>query len=170
MRKFPITALCEIAADGVVCGPVLVGTLLAPTQGLQFQALHPPSFLFICTLHWCKHCTVLEIAANVRKFPMSALCGIAVQKLICRHILVGTILAPTQGLQFQALHPLSFLFICTLHWCNHSTVLEMSTDVRKISNDGAMRNYRAGTNLQARPRWYAFCTDPGFTFSGFPSP
>ena len=131
-RKFPITALCEIAADGVVCGPVLVGTLLAPTQGLQFQALHPLSFLFMCTLHWCKHCTVLEVTTNIRKFPMTALSGITAQRLICRPVPVGTLFAPTQGSHFQSLHPLSFLFIYTLHWCKHCTLLEITMNVHKL--------------------------------------
>ena len=98
------------------------------------------------------------------------ICEIAAYGVVCGPILVGTLLAPTQGLQFQALHPLSFLLTCTLHWCKHCTVLEVGTDVHKISNDGAMRNYSAETNLQARPRRYAFCTDPGFTFSGSLTP
>ena len=108
-----MTALCGIAAQELICRPVLVGTLFAPTQGSHFHALHPLSFLFICTLHWCKLCTVLETAANVRKFPMTALCGIAAQELLCRPFLVGTLFAPAQGLHFQALHPRGFLFIFT---------------------------------------------------------
>ena len=115
MRKFPMTALCGITALQLFCRPVLVGTLLAPTLGLHLQSLHPLSFLFICTFHWCKHCTVQEVTTNVRKFPMTALCGITAQGLICRPVLIGSLFAPTQGLHFQALHPLSFLFICTLH-------------------------------------------------------
>ena len=168
--KFPMTALCVIAAQRLIFRHVLIGTLFATTQGLQFQALHPLSFLLTCTLHWCKHCTVLEIAANVRKFPMSALCGIAPQKLICTPVLVGTLFAPTQGLHFQVLHPLSFLFIYTLYWCKYCTVLAVTTNVRKISNDGAMRNCSACTYLQDRPRRCAFGTDAGLTFSGSPSP
>ena len=132
VRKFPITALCEIAEDGVVCGPVLVGTLLAPTQGLQFQSHHPLSFLFICTFHRCKHCTVIEVTTNVRKFQMTALCGISAQELICRPVIVGTLFAPTQGLHFQALQPLSILFICTLHWYKHFIVLEVPTNMRNF--------------------------------------
>ena len=119
--------------DGVVCGPVLVGTLFAPTNDLHFKTLHPLCFLFSCTLHWCKHCTVLEVTTNVRKFPITTLCGITEQGLICRPILIGTLFAPTQGLYFQALHPLSFLFICTLHWCKHCTVLETAANVRKFA-------------------------------------
>ena len=132
MRKFLLTALFGIADDGVVRGPALVGTLFAPTQGSHFQALHSFNFLFICALHWCKHCTVLVVASIVCKFPMTALCGIAAHGLICRPILVGTLFAPTQGLHFQAIHPLSFLFINTLHWCNHCTVLEVAPNVRKF--------------------------------------
>ena len=133
VRKFPITALCEIAADEVVCVPVLVGTLLAPTHGLYFKALHPLCFIFTCTLHWYKHCTVLEVTTNVRKFPMTALCGFTAQGLICRPVLVGTLFALTQGSHFQALHSLSFLSIYTLHWCMHCTVLEVTTNMRKFT-------------------------------------
>ena len=104
------------------------------------------------------------------QFPITALCVIAADGAVCGPVLIGTLLAPTQGLQFLAVHPLSFLFLCILHWCKHCTMLEVTTDVRKISNDGAMRNDSAETNLQARPRRYGFCNDAGFTFSGFPSP
>ena len=92
VRRLTITALCEIAEDGVVCGTFLVGTLFAPTQALHFQALHPLSILFICTLHWCKHCTVQEITTNMRKFPMTSLCGIAANGHICRSVFVGALL------------------------------------------------------------------------------
>ena len=133
MRKFSTTALCGIATQGLICRPVLVGTLFASTKGLHFQDLHPFSFLLICTLHWCKHCTLLEVTTNVRKFPMTALCGITVHGLICRPVLVGTLFSQTQGLHLQDLHPLSFLFICTLYWCKHCTVLKVTTNVRKFS-------------------------------------
>ena len=130
--KFPMTALFGITAQELICRPVLVGTLFAPTQGLHFQALHPLSIFFICTLHWCKYCTVLAVTTNVCKFPMTALCGIAAHEHICRPVLVGALLAPTQGLHFQAHHPLNFLFICTLHWCKNCTVLEVTANVRKF--------------------------------------
>ena len=58
----------------VYCRPVPVGALFVPTRGLHFQALHPFTFLFICTLHCCKHCTRLEVAASFRKLPLTALC------------------------------------------------------------------------------------------------
>ena len=102
---------------------VPVGMLFAPTQGSHFQSLHLFSFLFICTLHWCKHCTLLEVTMNVHKLPMTRLCVIAARILISRSVLLGMLFAPTMGSHFQALHPLSFLFIYTLHWCKHCTVL-----------------------------------------------
>ena len=132
VRKFQITSLCEIATYGVVYGPVFVGTLFAPTQVLRFQAFHPLRFLIICTLHWCKNYSVLKVAMNVRIFPMTALCGIAAQRLICSPVLVGTLFAPTQGSRFQSLQPLSFLFTCNLYLCKHCTVLEVTTYVRKF--------------------------------------
>ena len=128
--KFPMTVLLGIAADGVVCSPVLVGTFFAPTQGLHFQAVHPLSFLFICTLHWCKHCTVLELAPNVRKFQSTSQCEIATYGVVCGPVFVGTLFAPTQDLHFLALHPLSFLMICTLHWCKNYSVLKVAMNVR----------------------------------------
>ena len=114
-------------------------------------------------------CPQISNDGAMRNYSANINCEIAADGVVCGPVLVGTLLAPTQGLQFHALHPLSFLFICTLHWYKHCTVLEVTTDVRKISNDGGMRNCSTGTNLQARPRRYAFCTDPGFTFSGSPS-
>ena len=129
LRKFGITALCRFAKDGVVCRPVLVGAPFAPTQGLQFQALHSLSFRFICTLHWCKHC----VAPNLRKFPISALCRLAAGGEDCRPVPVGAPFAPTQDLHFQALHCLSFRLICTLHWCNHCTGLEVDPNLSKFS-------------------------------------
>ena len=112
------------------------------TQGLHFQALHPLSFLFTCNLHWCKHCTLLEVTTNVRKFSMTTLCVIAAQILICRPVLVGTLFATMHGLHFQALHPLSLL-----HFHMHLALVEALYRARgnhecaQISNDSAMRNY-----------------------------
>ena len=120
MGKFPFKALCEIAADGVVSKPVLVGMLFAPTQGLLFQTLLLRSFLFICTLHQCKHCTGLEGAPNVRKFPLTALCEIAADGVVSRPVLVGTLFAPTKGLHFQTLHPRSFLLYAP---CNRAKIV-----------------------------------------------
>ena len=128
--KFSMTVLCVIAAYGVVCRPVLVGTLFAPTQGLHFQAVHPLSFLFICTLHWCKH--YLKVAPNLGKFLFTALCQIPADGVICRLILVGAPFTPTQGLHFQALHSVSFLFICTLRWCKHCIRLEVAPTLDKF--------------------------------------
>ena len=48
--------------------------------------------------------------------------------------------APTQGLHFQALHPLSLLFICTLHWCKHYTRQDVCPEFTQISIHGSMRN------------------------------
>ena len=93
-----MTELCGIAAQELIFRPFLVGTLFAPAQGLHFQALHPLRFLFICTFLWYKYCTVLEVTTNVRKFPITALCEIVADGVVCGTVLVGTLLAPTQGL------------------------------------------------------------------------
>ena len=130
--KFQMTALCGITAQGLICWPFLVGALFAPTQGSHFQTFHPLRFPFICTLHWCKYCTVLAVTKNVRKFPMTSLCEIAAHGHICGPVLVGTLLAPTHRLHFQSLHPFSFLFICTLHLCKHCTMLEIAANMRKF--------------------------------------
>ena len=132
MCKFTITALCRIAADGVVCGPVLVGVPFVPAQGFRFQALHPLSFHFICTLHWWKHCTRLQVARNICKFQIMALCRIAADRVVCGPVLVGAPFAPTQGVHFEALHPLSFHFIRTLHWRKYSTRLEFAPNLGKF--------------------------------------
>ena len=116
--NFPFTALCVIAAEGVVCRSVTAGTHFAPTQGLRFQANHHLSFLFREILHWCKHCTGLDTAPNLCKFSFTALCAIAAEWVVCSSITVGAHLALNLGLRFQALHLLSFLFIGTLHGAN----------------------------------------------------
>ena len=101
-RKFRLTALYGVIGDRVVCRAVPVGALFAPTQGLHFQALLPHNFLFICFLHsiWCNHCTVLEEAANLRKFRLTALYGAIGDGIVYRPVPVGALFAPTQGLHF----------------------------------------------------------------------
>ena len=119
--EISIDGLYGAAGDGVVCRPVPVGAPFAPTQRFHFQALLPLSFLFICTFHWCKHCTGVEEAPNLRKFSFTALRGIAADGVVCRPAPVDAPFAPTQGFHFQALLLHSFLSICTLHWCKHCT-------------------------------------------------
>ena len=68
--KFPFTALYSAVEDGVVCRPVSVGSLIAPIQRLLFQALHSHSFLLICTLYWCKHCTGRDAVPNLSKISI----------------------------------------------------------------------------------------------------
>ena len=142
----------------------------APTQVTHFQDFLLLNFLFICTLHWCNRCTGLEVAPNFRKFPFTAVCGIDAERVVSSPVLDGMLFAPTQGLRFQALLPLSFLFhvhlamVQTLYWARSSP------EFPQISIDGAMRiSYRMGS-FQDRPRRYAVCTDPDFTFSDSPSP
>ena len=132
MHKFPFTAECEYAAGRLVCRPVPDDAPFAPCQGLHFQALHHLNFLFICTLHWWKHYTWQEVSPNVRKFPFTVLCGVTAGVVVCRTVIDGAPFAPTQGLHFQALHLLSFLSTCTLHWCKHCTGLEASPNSRKF--------------------------------------
>ena len=112
LREFPFTELRVTAAEGVVCMTVTIGAHFPPKQRLHFQTLCLLGFLFICTLHWCKHCTSLDVAPNLRKFPMTALCVIAAERVVCRSVPVGGLFAPTQTLLFQALHLHSFLFTC----------------------------------------------------------
>ena len=102
LRNFSLTALRSLREMEVLCRPVRipVGALFAPTKGLHFQAVHLISFLFICTLHCCKHCTRLEVAAILRKFPSTALCVDAGYGGIFRPVPVGAHFAPTTGLFF----------------------------------------------------------------------
>ena len=131
LRKFPLTALWRIHAE-ILCRPVHKGTPFIPIHILHLQALLPHSFIFICTLHWCKHCTGLEVAPNFRKFPLTALCGIDAERVVSRPVLDGTLFAPTQILHFQALPTLSFFFICTWHWYKQCTGLEVAPNFRKF--------------------------------------
>ena len=66
-----------------------------PTQILHFQALLPLNFIFLCTLHWCKRCTGLEVAQNFRKFPLTALCGID-ERVVSRPVIDVTLFAPSK--------------------------------------------------------------------------
>ena len=132
LRKFSFTALCVITAEGVLCRCVPFGALFAPTQGLRFRALHLLSFHFICTMHWCKHCSGLYLAPNLLKFPFTALCEIFDEVVVCRFVTVGAHLALIQGLHFKALHLLSFLFIGTLPWCKRCTGLDVAPKLRKF--------------------------------------
>ena len=131
-RKFPFTALYGAVGDGVLCRPVTVGALFALTQGLYFLGLHILSFLFICTLRWCKHCTGLEVPASFHKIPLTELYGGVGVGVLCRPVTIGTLIAPTQGLYFWALHILSFFFMCTLRWCNHCTTLDAAAKLCKF--------------------------------------
>ena len=148
------------AGAGVVSGSVQVGTLFAPTLGLHFQALLPHSFLFICTLHWYKHCTRLELAPNKCIFQMMALYGAAENRVVCGPVQVGTLFAPTQGLHFQALLPHSFLFMCTLHWCKNT---QLVPELSQISIDNRIWRCMRRSSLEARAGRCVFCTDTGFT-------
>ena len=132
MRKFPFTALGVVTGEGGVCRSVTVGAHSAPTKGLRFQAPHLLSFLFICTLHLCKRCTGVHVDPNLRKFPFTAVCVIAAEGLVCRSVPVGALFAPTQGLCFQTLHPLSIIFIGTLNWCKHCNGLDVAPNLRKF--------------------------------------
>ena len=120
-RKFPFTALYGAVGDGVLWRPVTVGAPFAPIQGLHFWSLHILSFPFICTLRWCKHCTGQEVAAHFCKFPFTALYGEVGDGVLWGPVTVDAPFAPIQGLHFWALLPLSILFRCTLHWCDHCT-------------------------------------------------
>ena len=98
--QFPLSTLYGDAGYGVVCRPVPVGALFAPTVGLHFYAPHPHSFFFICTLPWCKHCTWGLVAPNLRKFPLTALYGAAEHGAVYRPVPVDALFAPTQGIHF----------------------------------------------------------------------
>ena len=100
---------------------------------LKVYTLLPHRFVFICTLLWCNHCTVLEVAPNLRKFPFTDLYGIAVRRAFCGPGPVSGLSAPTPGLHFYVLLPHSFLFICTLLLCSHCTVLEVAPKCAQFS-------------------------------------
>ena len=131
-RKFPLTAQCGFDGRRVVSRPVFDDTLFVPTQILHFQAFLPLSFIFICTLYWCKRCTELEVARNLRKFPLSVLRGNHAERVVSWPVLYGTPFAPTQGLIFLGSLLLSFPFICTSHWYKHCTGLDVAPNLRKF--------------------------------------
>ena len=135
-------------------------------MGLHFQALHPLSFRFICTLHWCKHCTRLEIAPSCANFHWRPYASMQDMEVICRPISIGALFAPSRGLHLLALHPLSFLFMCTLHWCKHCTSLEVAVSLRKFPLTALCVDAVYGDALYARPGRCAFCTNNWFAFAG----
>ena len=71
MRKFPFTYLYGVTVHGAFCGPILVGRLSAPTQGLNFLGLLPLNYLIIFTLLRCNHCTVLEVAPKCAQISIN---------------------------------------------------------------------------------------------------
>ena len=166
-RKFPLTALCIIDAERVVSRLVLDGTLFALAQIFHFQALFSISFLLICILEWCKHSTGLEVAPNFHKFPLTALRGIDAERVVSRPVLDGTLFAPTQILNFQTLLPLVSFSYAPSIGANYRA--RVCPEFPQISIDGGMTS-SCRSILQARSRRYTFCTDPGFIFSGSPSP
>ena len=131
-RKFPFTPLYGAVGDGVLWRPVTLGAVFAPTQGLHFRALNSLTFLLICTLPWCKHCTGLEVTANFRKFPLTPLYGVVGDGVLWRPVTLGAVFPPTQRLHFWAHHILSFHLICTLGWCKHCTGQEVAANFRKF--------------------------------------
>ena len=130
----------QISIDGAMrnCrgrGSLLAGLRRSPfaqSHCLHFQVYQHLSFLFTCTLHWCKHCTGLEVAPNLGKFPLTALCVIAAEVLVCLPVLVDALFAPSNGLHFQTQQHLGFLFICTLRRCKRCTRLEVAPNLRKF--------------------------------------
>ena len=138
-HKLSFTEQCGIDAERVVSWPVHDCTLFPPTQGFYFQVLLPLSFLCICTFHWCKHCTGLDGAPNFLKFQLTALWRVHAE-VLCMPVPDDTPFAPTQGIHFQALLLLSFIFICTLHWCKRYSGLEVAPNFPQISIDGVMWN------------------------------
>ena len=59
--------------------------------------------------------------------------GDAEDGVLCRPVQVGALFPLKRGLHFQALQPLSFLLIFTLHWCKYCTGLEVPPNVRKFA-------------------------------------
>ena len=90
----------RIVGDGVLSRPVTVGGLIALTQELHFWILHILSFLFMGTLRWCKRCIGVEEAANLSKFPFTALYGAVGDGVLRRPVSVGGLFALTQALHF----------------------------------------------------------------------
>ena len=76
----------------------------------------------------------------------------------CRPVQVGTLFTPTQSLHIQALHLLSFLLICKLHWCNQCTGLEVSANLRKFPftarNGVVSRSVQVGALFAQTPCFY----------------
>ena len=111
---------------------VPVGALFAPTSGLHFQILHTLSFLFIYTLHWYKHRTRLEVAASLRKFPLTAHCVDAGYGGVLLSRTSWCAYCANKGFAFSGSPSPCFLLICTLHWCRHCTRLVEAASLRKF--------------------------------------
>ena len=140
MRKFPFTELHGVAVHGTFCGPVLVGGLSAPTQGLHFLVLLPLNYLIIFTLFWCNHCTLLEGAPNCAQISIHGR---------ARHCSTWSILRARNGrwacctnarFTFLGSPSHSFLFTCTLVWCSRCTVVEGAPKCTQFSILGPIRH------------------------------
>ena len=96
--------------------------------------------------------------------------GIAVCGAFCRHVQVGGLSAPTQGLRYLVLLPLNYLIICTLLWCNHCTVLETAPKYAQTSIHGSVRHCSTRSILRAGTGRNVFCANSRFTYFGSLSP
>ena len=98
MRKFPFTDLYGAAVHGALCGPVQVGGLSPLTHGVYCLVLLPLDYLIICTLLWCSHCTVLEVAPKCAQVSIPDLFSVAVREAFCGPVQVGGLSPPTKSL------------------------------------------------------------------------
>ena len=70
------------------------------TMVVQMQGAHEKEALGKESLQMQTLSTVLEVAPNLLKFPLTALYGAPLGGVFCIPVPIGALFAPTQGLQF----------------------------------------------------------------------
>ena len=59
-----------------------------------------------------------KIPPNLRKFALTALNAVVQGTLVCSSVQVWAPFVPPDSFHISTRHPLSFMFMCTLHYCN----------------------------------------------------
>ena len=100
MREFPLQASYGDGGGGPICKLAPFCALIAQTEGLRFCPPHSRNFLLICSLHLCNYCSGVEMAWNLREFPLPALYGDGGGGPICKLASICALIAKTEGLHF----------------------------------------------------------------------
>ena len=106
-----------------------------------------------------------KIPANFGKFSITALYGGVGEGLISSPVEVWKPFEPTACFNISTLHPLSFMFMCSLHQCNICTVPENAREYSRIFHDGTIRSDGKGLVCSPVQVWTPFEQTAGYHIS-----